>query len=729
MRRFRLALLSFLALVPLLSAPLAAHVRITTDITFSDDVRPLLRRYCMGCHSPGGSAPDYVDLTTYGTDRAPGARAWATAIEEEVMTGRMPPWQADPRFDEFGNSRRLRQDEIETLAGWIQGGAPQGPRRDLPTPPEFEKGAWQLGEPDLIVEPPQAVVLPPKKVEATVAFDIPLDVEEDTWVTGFEFRPGDPGTVYRMAAWILDPDGAEPESLEVEIQVPYDPFRDEDEPEPTRQYRMPPGPHFLGQWLRGDAPVLLPAGMGRRLRKGSSLLLRIEYRRREMDGYDSEIEDLSRLGLFLAQEPHEVDLILLSKIATADEAEGDGGKKKRRAQRKSPGSADLEAVLHFDEDVRLVSMFPNFGPDLDDVEVTLHYPDGQSDVLLLIEDYDPAWPASFLLEEPRQTPAGSWIEMQGTLDGTADREAQAFELEVAYAVNDHLVLPEIIEPSRQPQSRGGMMLLGDVTGLPDLASKGAPVPEPTDPRAAAHMDHSPLHGGQFFMAANNYHHLEGALPEQGEFRLYVYDDFKEPIDPRNFAGDVVFEQWNEQEEKWMESRYPLQHAEPGAEYLYAEIPPELPAEFFASVWLAGEPVRFDFYFDELSEELSATELAKYQALGPHSHERPPLDIPESAEEIVAELVERTQILRELVLNEDWLALHIPAFDARDLAMALLDQLGGLSARERGAVRQAASRTMQSAAELDRAGDLADAGRARRAFARYEEAVRTIIEAF
>src|SRR6185369_3569075 len=105
--RVRLALaLAAAVAATWIAPPAGAHTRITTDLTWSEDVRPILRRHCMGCHRPGGSAPDYVDLRTYGTDSAPGARAWAAAIEEELLTGRMPPWQADARFDAFGNTRR-----------------------------------------------------------------------------------------------------------------------------------------------------------------------------------------------------------------------------------------------------------------------------------------------------------------------------------------------------------------------------------------------------------------------------------------------------------------------------------------------------------------------------------------------------------------------------------------------------------------------------------------------
>src|SRR4051812_12047764 len=44
----------------------------------------------------------------------------------------------------------------------------------------------------------------------------------------------------------------------------------------------------------------------------------------------------------------------------------------------------------------------------------------------------------------------------------------------------------------------------------------------------AHGNHNPQHGGLFFMASDNTHHLEGAYLSNGAFRMYFYDEFTKP---------------------------------------------------------------------------------------------------------------------------------------------------------------------------------------------------------
>jgi hypothetical protein len=60
----------------------------------------------------------------------------------------------------------------------------------------------------------------------------------------------------------------------------------------------------------------------------------------------------------------------------------------------------------------------------------------------------------------------------------------------------------------------------------------------TDLSIGAHADHSPLFGGVLFMAADQFHHIEGTYTADGLFRVRIYDNFKKQISARGFKAVV-----------------------------------------------------------------------------------------------------------------------------------------------------------------------------------------------
>jgi hypothetical protein len=95
----------------------------------------------------------------------------------------------------------------------------------------------------------------------------------------------------------------------------------------------------------------------------------------------------------------------------------------------------------------------------------------------------------------------------------------------------------------------------------------------------AHADHSPKHGGLFFMAPDNWHHLEGTLVSQQELRIYLYDNFTKPIDSTGYSGELKVQPVNEMDEAVGDGVTVPINAVPGKPYLIAHLPDTIKTPF------------------------------------------------------------------------------------------------------------------------------------------------------
>jgi hypothetical protein len=140
------------------------HDPITTKLTWNLDVSRIVFARCASCHRPGGAA---FSLLTYGE-----ARPWARAISEEVLERRMPPWGAVKGFGEFRDEQALTQSELDMIANWVDGGAPEGDARDAPAMP---KAAPRIETPlrRLVVIAGEYTLSRPLTVEGLLPEDIP----------------------------------------------------------------------------------------------------------------------------------------------------------------------------------------------------------------------------------------------------------------------------------------------------------------------------------------------------------------------------------------------------------------------------------------------------------------------------------------------------------------------------------------------------------------------------
>jgi hypothetical protein len=160
-------------------------------VTFTKDVAPILQEKCQTCHRAGEMAP--MSLVTYQE-----ARPWAKAIRERVITRQMPPWHIDKTvgIQQFQNDFSLNDEQISTIAKWVDGGALQGDAKDMPPPKVWPKSdGWQLtkqfGEPDLILKS-EDYTMPAKGQDVWFKPLTQIPITEPRWVRAVEIRPGTP---------------------------------------------------------------------------------------------------------------------------------------------------------------------------------------------------------------------------------------------------------------------------------------------------------------------------------------------------------------------------------------------------------------------------------------------------------------------------------------------------------------------------------------------------------
>src|SRR3984893_18147565 len=174
----------------------ALSARNSSPVTFNKDVLPVLQKNCQECHRPGEVAP--MSLLTYSD-----ARPWAKALKAAVVTQKMPPWFADPKYGHFANDRRLSPEEVEIISAWADNGAPEGAAKEKPAAKTVPTG-WKI-KPDMVIEMPEAFVIPAKGTVNYQFIRVKGNITEDLWVESAEMRPSNPKVLHHGKVRVLPP--------------------------------------------------------------------------------------------------------------------------------------------------------------------------------------------------------------------------------------------------------------------------------------------------------------------------------------------------------------------------------------------------------------------------------------------------------------------------------------------------------------------------------------------
>jgi mono/diheme cytochrome c family protein len=436
-----------------------ASVRLSADTatapTFNRDVAPILFEKCATCHRPGAGGP--MTLTSYRE-----VRPWARSIRARVTKREMPPWSADPRFGHYTNDTSLTQQQIDTIAAWVEGGMQEG-AGSAPALPKYPDGGWRLVNgrpPDVIIEMPTEYELP---AEGQVPIFRVWDhnpFKEDVFVEALQIRPTNRAVTHHSAlygrklpegttlkknvAWPGGPELAYIPTYEdgsivnvlsglgtnLSSNLPANGARETGDI--TTRFNAKPGEKVpvinkarqpteedderLMFYLPGADFQQFAPGSAKRIRASNALMWEVHY---SPDGKPEK--DIERIGLWLAPKDKvqkEVHIIRNGSGQHLIENEEVGN-----TQNLPPipaGAADwkITAIQPFTQDVTLNTMQPHMHLRGKDMTYVAKYPDGHEEILLSVPKYDFNWQNTYIPNQPYKLPAGTVLETVGHYDNS-----------------------------------------------------------------------------------------------------------------------------------------------------------------------------------------------------------------------------------------------------------------------------------------------------------------------
>ncbi len=357
-------------------------------ITFTKDVLPILHANCVSCHRESGTnltgmiAP--MSLTNYAE-----VRPWAKAIKRAVVSKAMPPWHAsEETHGVFKNERTITNEQIETIAKWVDTGAVRGDIADAPPAPVFDDGAkdgWTIGEPDLIVSLPEPfwVADDVEDIQPRLTIEITEEMlPEARFVKAVEFRPGSEVLHHIVAAALL-PGNEDDLSKQV----------------------------VFGRIAPGTNAQVYEDGYGFELRPNTKVMMLMHYHKEAGPG--TGVFDQSTMAIRFSDVPvvHPVEITSIAYGNFEIPPHVDNWK--------------VGASKTFDEDFVLIDFMPHMHLRGSSARYTAYYPDGTSELLVDVPNYDYNWQTAYEYATYKPMPAGTRIDYEMTFNNSLERGEEA----------------------------------------------------------------------------------------------------------------------------------------------------------------------------------------------------------------------------------------------------------------------------------------------------------------
>ncbi len=225
--------------------------------TWYQDVAPILANRCMSCHQDGGIAP--FALTEY-DEVVP----IATTVKAAIDDGIMPPFSADATDDctpahGWKDDPRLTEAEKTAIANWIEDGLAEGEPVEIAIAPVV----------DLANKTHSLTPLPyvtQGVSDEFVCFLLDPEITTDSWLMGWQVRPGNPTVVHHAVLSSLPANVMTAAKNQIGVGNSF----------ACSAAAAVPGSVIVGAWAPGGQPYD-SGDIGIKLGAGEGLIMQIHY--------------------------------------------------------------------------------------------------------------------------------------------------------------------------------------------------------------------------------------------------------------------------------------------------------------------------------------------------------------------------------------------------------------------------------------------------------------------
>jgi len=388
------------------------------EITFAQDISPIIYNNCTQCHRPGETGP--MSFTSYEE-----VASMASMIKDVIQNEYMPPWPPDPNYTSHNllDQRFLTEEEKTLISEWVDQGYPEGDPTLEAEIPTFPEGS-AVGEPDYIFEMEEEYFIEGNNTDDYRVFVFPSGFTEDTYIKAIEFRPDNREAVHHAIMMAdVSGSGAEQDAESPDV-LGYESFGgfSLDGVSPNEYV-------FLGGYAPGMNPIVWNGSLGMKIPAGADILCQVHYAPSSIDEWDqssinlftkpaSEVEREVQMKMWVR-----VDLNISANQFTTVEACLNFQPNPTTPQETFLdfiGPPFGEQYCELPEDWSLLGILPHSHLMGKSWEVYAETPEGDILPIIKIPDWDFDWQGFYYPEYMQYIPQGSEIKAIATYDNTSD---------------------------------------------------------------------------------------------------------------------------------------------------------------------------------------------------------------------------------------------------------------------------------------------------------------------